>query len=122
MDDLVTGNKDRLKWRLMIVTADWVDEDMFEQAISAAKLRLGEVPSSIRLERFAEGRSVQIMYVGDYRRGAAAIARRLHDEFLPQHDLRPHGHHHEIYLSDPNRVAPEKMRTVVRQPVERQAR
>lgn len=59
----------------------------------------------------------QIMHVGDYRKDAQALARKLHDEFLPKHDLRPAGHHREIYLSDPNRVAPEKMRTVVRQPV-----
>lgn len=57
------------------------------------------------------------MHVGDYSKEAATIARRLHDEFLPQHNLVPNGHHHEIYLSDPNRVAPEKMRTVLRQPV-----
>jgi hypothetical protein len=37
--------------------------------------------------------------------------------FLRQHDLVPNGHHHEIYLTDPSRVAPEKMRTVLRQPV-----
>ena len=60
---------------------------------------------------------MQIMHVGDYSKEAAAIARRLHSEFLPQHNLVPNGYHHEIYLSDPSRVAPEKMRTVMRQPV-----
>jgi hypothetical protein len=117
MNDFVVGNKDRLRWRLMIVTADWVDDAMFEQAVATARERLDEVPSSLRLERFDEGTCVQIMHIGDYREAAAAIARKLHHEFLPQHNLRPNGHHHEIYLSDPNRVAPEKMRTVIRQPV-----
>lgn len=42
---------------------------------------------------------------------------RLHNEFLPEHNLVPTGYHHEIYLSDPKRVAPEKLRTVLRQPV-----
>ena len=42
---------------------------------------------------------------------------RLHNEFLPAHHLVPNGHHHEIYLTDPNRVAPEKLKTVLRQPV-----
>jgi hypothetical protein len=90
---------------------------MFKQAVATASERLGEVPGDLRLERCHEGRCVQIMYVGDYRKEAATLATRLHDEFLPEHDLRPNGHHHEIYLSDPNRVAPERMRTVVRQPV-----
>lgn len=115
--DLIAGNKDKLKWRLMIVTADWVTDDMFEGAVATASARLGEVPANLRLERFDEGRCVQIMHVGDYSTEAATLARRLHNEFLPQHNLLPIGHHHEIYLSDPNRVAPEKMRTVVRQPV-----
>jgi hypothetical protein len=101
----------------MVVTADWVSEEMFEEAVATASGRLGEVPGTLRLERYDEGRCVQIMYIGDYRTDAASIARRLHHEFLPQHDLRPNGHHHEIYLSDPSRVAPDKMRTVVRQPV-----
>jgi hypothetical protein len=117
VNDLIAGNRDRLKWRLMIVTADWVNGEMFDQAVVTASERLGEVPDSLRLERLHEGRCVQIMHVGDYRKEAAALARRLHHEFLPQHDLAPNGHHHEIYLSDPSRVAPEKMRTVVRQPV-----
>jgi hypothetical protein len=116
-NDLVAGRRDRLKWRLMIVTADWVSEEMFEEAVATASERLGEVPDTLRLERYDEGRCVQIMYIGDYRTDATSIARRLHHEFLPQHDLRPNGHHHEIYLSDPSRVAPDKMRTVVRQPV-----
>jgi hypothetical protein len=116
-NDLVAGRRDRLKWRLMVVTADWVSEEMFEEAVATASGRLGEVPDTLRLERYDEGRCVQIMYIGDYRTDAASIARRLHHEFLPQHDLRPNGHHHEIYLSDPSRVAPDKMRTVVRQPV-----
>jgi hypothetical protein len=101
----------------MVVTADWVDDAMFDEAVTTAGERLGEPPDTLRLERYDEGRSVQIMFVGDYRAEAANIARRLHAGFLPEHGLVPNGHHHEIYLNDPNRVAPEKWRTVVRQPV-----
>jgi hypothetical protein len=117
MDDFIAGNRDRLKWRMMIVTADWVDDDMFEDAVALASERLGEVPATLRLDRFHEGRCVQIMHVGDYRKEAAALAQRLHGDFLPQHGLVPNGHHHEIYLTDPSRIAPERMRTVLRQPV-----
>jgi hypothetical protein len=117
VNDLVAGNRDRLTWRAMIVTADWVDDATFEQAVATAGERLGAPPDTLRLERYDEGRSVQIMFAGDYREAAASIARRLHEEFLPEHDLVPNGHQREIYLNDPNRVAPEKWRTVVRQPV-----
>jgi hypothetical protein len=115
--DFIAGDKDKMKWRMMIVTADWVTEAMLDQGVAAARERLGETPSSIRLERLHEGLSVQIMHAGDYSKGADAIAERLHHVFLPQHGLLPNGRHHEIYLTDPSRVAPEKMRTVLRQPV-----
>ncbi len=90
---------------------------MFEQAVATASERLGEVPGDLRLERFHEGRCVQIMHIGDYSMEAATLARRLHHEFLPQNGLVPNGLHHEIYLSGPNRVAAAKQRTVLRQPV-----
>jgi hypothetical protein len=115
-NDLIAGNRDKLKWRLMIVTADWVDEELFDQAAAKASERLGELPSSLRLERFAEGPSVQIMHLGPNSEEVATLA-RLHSQFLPAHGLVPNGYHHEIYLTDPNRVAPEKRRTVLRQPV-----
>jgi hypothetical protein len=120
MNDLIAGNRDKFKWRLMIVTADWVDQEMFDDAVAKASERLGEPPRTLRLERFAEGMSVQIMHVGPNSEEAATIA-RLHHEFLPQHELVARGYHHEIYLTDPNRVAPEKRKTVLRQPVVRVA-
>src|SRR3990172_9623 len=117
VNDFIARNKDKWKWRLMIVTADWVNQDMFEQALATGSERLGEAPASLRLGRYVEGRSVQITHIGPENEEAAAVARRLYDEFLPGHNLVPNGHFHEIYLSDPSRVAPEKMRTVLRQPV-----
>jgi hypothetical protein len=116
IDDLIAGRRDRLRWRQMIVTADWVDRPMFDEAVRAASKRLGVPPDGLRLERFAEGLSVQIMYVGPNSEEAATLA-RLHGEYLPTHGLTPNGYHHEIYLTDPDRVAPEKRRTVLRQPV-----
>jgi hypothetical protein len=57
------------------------------------------------------------MYIGPPQEEGPTIA-RLHSEFLPAQNLIPNGHHHEIYLTDPNRVGPEKMKTVLRQPVQ----
>jgi hypothetical protein len=117
IQDFVAGRKDQFRWRQMIVAdADWLEETMFEQAVAQASHKLGEVPSGLRLERYAEGKCVQIMHVGAPGTQASVMT-RMHHEFLPVHDLAPHGHHHEIYLNDPRRVAPEKLKTVLRQPV-----
>ena len=116
MEDLVAGNKDKWQWRMMIVTPDWASDEMFEEAVTKAGKKLGDVPDSLRLENFAEGLSVQIMHIGPYSEEAPTIA-RLHSEFLPANELVVNGHHHEIYLNDPRRTAPEKLKTVLRQPV-----
>ncbi len=100
----------------MIVLADWVDEEMFEEGVAKAKTKLGEVPESLRMASYDEGQCVQIMHIGPYSEEAPTIA-KMHNEFMPEHGLVPTGHHHEIYLGDPRRVAPEKLKTVLRQPV-----
>ena len=96
MEDFITGDKDTFKWRMMIVTADWVTDEMFEEAVVRTKARLGEVPGSLRLETYSEGRSAQIMHVGPPSE-AVRIMAKLHKEFLPENHLVPNGHHHEIY-------------------------
>ena len=65
---------------------------------------------------YDEGTSVQIMHIGPPSKLGPIVA-RLHQEFLPANKLAPNGHHREIYLNDPRRVAPEKVKTAVRQPV-----
>lgn len=117
VDDFIHGRREKLNWRMMIAfEPDWLTAKMFENGVAAAKARLGEPPDSLRLEKLNEGRCVQIMHVGPPAAEAATIA-RLHRKYLPENRLVPCGHHHEIYLTDPNRVAPEKQRTVLRQPV-----
>ena len=119
MQDFIAGNKAKLNWRMMIVyEPDWLTEKIFEDGVAAAKERLGDPPASLRLEAYREGLSAQIMHVGRPSAEAATIA-RLHREFLPAQSLIPNGYHHEIYLTDPNRVSPEKQKTVLRQPVRR---
>ncbi|MBI4718186.1 MAG: GyrI-like domain-containing protein [Planctomycetes bacterium] len=119
VQDFICGNRDKLKWRMMIVyEPDWLTEEMFEDGVAAAKTRLGEPPDGLRIESYHEGLSAQIMHVGPPSEEGPTVA-RLHQEFLPANGLLPHGHHHEIYLTDPNRTEPEKMRTVLRQPVRR---
>ena len=116
MEDFVAGNRDNWKWRMMIVLPDWADNEMFEEGVAKAKAKLGEVPDTLRMDNYEEGQCVQVMHIGPYSKEAPTIA-RMHTEFIPEHGLVPNGYHHEIYLSDPRRVAPEKLKTVLRQPV-----
>ena len=105
-------------WTAMIMQPDWVDAEALAGAMPKARAKLGEPPASLRLDAFEEGLSVQIMHIGPYSAEAETIA-RLHQEFLPANRLVENGRHHEIYISDPARTAPEKLKTVIRQPVRR---
>jgi len=110
-------DKSRWDWTLMIMQPDWIDESMFAAAVEQvrAKSRPDRL-DDIRLESLSEGRSVQTLHVGTFDDEADVLA-RMHDEFIPGNGLRMVGKHHEIYLSDLRRVAPEKQRTILRQPV-----
>ncbi|MEV6822617.1 GyrI-like domain-containing protein [Nocardiopsis dassonvillei] len=110
-------DKSRWDWTMMIMVPDWIDQDMFAAAVErvAAKnspARLGDV----RMETLSEGRCVQTLHVGSFD-DEADVLRRMHHEFLPGNGLRMVGRHHEIYLSDFRRVAPDRLRTILRQPV-----
>ena len=69
----------------------------------------------VRFETFAEGRAAQVLHVGPYASEPETIA-RLH-AFIRQEGMVPTGRHHEIYLGDPRRSAPERLKTILRQPV-----
>ena len=119
VEDFISGKKDKLKWRMMIVLPDWVcGAHEFKKAVATAAKELGDAPGNLRLERYKEGKSVQFMHVGPPG-DARPTLQRLHKNFLPEHGLAPNGFHHEVYLNDPGRVAPEKLKTVFRQPVRR---
>ena len=110
--------KDRWNWTMMIMAPGFVTPEMFEAAVANTRKKLGEVPASLRFEPYDEGLAVQIMHVGSYDDEAPTI-RRLHAEFIPEHGLAENGEHHEIYLSDPRKTEPAKLKTILRQPVRR---
>lgn len=113
----VTRDKTAWSWTMLIAQPDWIEEGHVEAAIGRVAAKTD--PSALerlRLFELHEGRSVQILHVGSYDDEGPTLA-RLHDEFLPEHGLTFNGDHHEIYLSDARRTAPEKLRTVLRQPV-----
>ena len=114
-------DKDLWFWTMMIMTPDWITEEVYRQALEEVG-QSKEPPAAlekIRMEPYQEGLSVQILHIGSYDDEAPTLA-RLHNQWMPENGYVPNGKHHEIYLSDPRRVAPEKLKTVLRQPVRKQ--
>ena len=104
-------------WTMMIPLPDWVTESQVGDAIDAAWAKKGnDAIKELRLLPLSEGHSVQILHIGSYDDETPTLD-RLHHMYLPEHGLTFNGHHHEIYLSDARRTAPEKLRTILRQPV-----
>lgn len=112
-------------WTLMIMVPDHVTPEMFAASVDAVTAKTAkkkqESPAlhSVRLETLDEGLCVQTLHVGPYD-DEAPVLDELHTRFVPENGLRMTGLHHEIYLSDVRRAAPEKLRTILRQPVERE--
>ncbi|GAQ59885.1 GyrI-like domain-containing protein [Streptomyces scabiei] len=119
MGDFLARRKDNWRWRMLVNVPGWITDPMIEEARAAALAKkdrpaLGDV----RPETLREGTSAQVLHIGSYDDETPALA-RLHRDYLPAHGLREAGLHHEIYLSDPRRTDPARLRTVLRQPVER---
>lgn len=111
-------DKSQWDWTMMLMVPDWIDEPMFAAAVARAGTkkpppRLGQV----RLETLTEGKCVQTLHIGSFDDEADILA-QMHEQFIPSHGLEMVGKHHEIYLSDLRRVTPERLRTILRQPVQ----
>ena len=110
-------DKDKFIWTMMIVQPDFVTTELVEKAIEEVERKKGlQNLDKLRFETFAEGLSVQIMYFGPYNDEGPTIMNMHQFAFDQGYKLR--GKHHEIYLSDPRRTAPEKLKTVLRHPIE----
>jgi hypothetical protein len=105
------------RWTLMIMQPDHITPGMYEDALRQLRQKKGDRPgfSRLRFEGFQEGLCVQTMHVGPYAEESATIA-RMH-AFARENGYRLCGKHHEIYLGDPRRASPEKMKTVLRHPI-----
>ncbi len=117
MTTFISRNKDAWEWTMMIMQPEWITSEMYADTCQIVKKAKNPAAlSKMRLEAYHEGLAIQIMHIGSYDDEAPTLA-RLHNEFLPQNGYAEVGKHHEIYLSDPRRVAPEKLKTILRQPV-----
>ncbi len=103
-------------WTLMIMTPDWITKEMFEQAKVAVKDKNLSKINEIRLETLKEGKCVQTLHVGSFD-DEGPMLKHIHTEFIPQNGLKMVQKHHEIYFSDFRKVSPDKMKTILRQPV-----
>jgi hypothetical protein len=110
-----TAERNKWQWTVMIMQPDFITRKDFENAVAAAqKKKDNPAFSKVRFERFTEGKSAQIMHIGLYSAEGANI-QKLHQK-IAEIGGKLTGKHHEIYLSDPRRVDPAKMKTVLRQP------
>jgi hypothetical protein len=114
MDD---SNRDQWHWRAMIMQLPPIDDGMVHQAIIECRAKKDTAAlDMVRFERWREGPSAQIMHFGPYSTEQVSVM-ALH-RAIAEHGSRPRRRHHEIYLGDPRTSAPEKLRTILRQPIE----
>ena len=118
MADFTAGRKGDWHWTMMILQPDFVTKDHVCAAIAAAQQKK-DLPAleHIRFETYAEGLCAQIMYFGPYKDEGPTI-QRLH-AYIEEQGGKLSGKHHEIYLGDPRRTAPAKLKTIIRQPMRR---
>lgn len=120
MDSFTSArDKSEWNWTAMIMTPDWLSTEHFESAREVVR-RKGGAPAleEIRLENLDEGLAVQTLHIGAYD-DETPVLEEMHHSVIPSRSLKKVGKHHEIYLSDSRRTAPEKLKTILRQPVAR---
>ncbi|MGX1748322.1 GyrI-like domain-containing protein [Glutamicibacter protophormiae] len=117
MDSFTSArDKSQWDWTMMLMVPDWLGPEDVAKALGTAQ-NSADLPAGdkIRLGNLSEGRCLQVLHIGSYDDEAPVLA-RMH-QYIKDQGLDLTGKHHEIYLSDPRRVQPEKLRTILRQPV-----
>jgi len=103
-------------YTLMMMQPEHITQDMFERAVSEASAkRPNSALDLLRLGRWREGPSIQIMHIGPYSEEPGTVEKM--DAFAEKHGYQLHGRHHEIYLGDPRRAKPENLKTILRHPI-----
>ena len=110
--------KDNWKYRLMIMQPEFITPEMFQDAVKQVKRKnASPAVDRLRLEKFEEGLCVQILHIGPYATEPPTVEKM--NAFAAQNGYSMSGMHHEIYLGNPLRADPAKLKTVLRHGVER---
>jgi len=116
MSSFIKDKKDDWKWTLMIMQPELVKKEMVVKAIEEVRKKKNPVALPlVRFESFSEGKAAQIMHIGPFSEEGPTVE-KLHT-FIGNSGRQRSGKHHEIYLSDIRRAAPEKLKTIIRQPM-----
>ena len=116
MSSFIKDKKDDWKWTLMIMQPELITNEMVVEAVN--QVRVKKNPTSLPLVRFEsinEGKVAQIMHIGPFSEEGPTV-QKLHS-FIKDSGKKLIGKHHEVYLSDIRRAAPEKWKTIIRQPM-----
>lgn len=113
------NKKEDWSWTMMIMQPKHITERMLQDALKSVRDRRGENAAldRLHLEAFHEGLSMQIMHIGPYSEESHTIEKM--SKFAQEKGYRLRGKHHEIYFGDPRRTKPEKLKTVLRHPIEK---
>lgn len=115
--DFTTRRKGLWRWTMMIALPEVATPDDADAGIRVAAVKKPELPiADVRVQTLTEGHCLQILHIGSYDDEGPTL-HRLHEQVMPERGLTFNGLHHEIYLGDPRRTAPERLRTILRQPV-----
>lgn len=116
MSSFAEGKKDDWKWTVMIMQPEFITQEMVLMATEEVERKKNPVSLSlVRFESFTEGKAAQTMHIGPFSEEGPTIE-RVH-LYIEENGSQRIGKHHEIYLSDIRRAAPEKWKTIVRQPM-----
>lgn len=116
--DLDFNKPDEWKWTLMMMQPDHITEEMVQEALQQLrKKRDNPAISRLCFENFHEGLCMQIMHIGPYSEEPRTIEKMM--AFARENGYALRGKHHEIYLGDPRRAKPERLKTILRHPIEK---
>lgn len=118
LDEILAGDRTAWRWTLLILVPDEATEAELDEQLAAGRSKVDQdVAASLRVESFDEGDVAQTLHIGPYGEERPSIE-RLHAG-IAEAGFRERGRHHELYVGDPRRSAPERLRTILRHPVER---
>ncbi|MDR0373493.1 MAG: GyrI-like domain-containing protein [Nitrososphaerota archaeon] len=115
MTQFSVDRKDKWRWTAMIMQPKYITQTDFKNVVEQGKQKNLPAIDKVQFELFHEGKAAQIMHLGPYSAEATNI-QKLH-ETIKSNGQQLSGKHHEIYLNNPNKTTPEKLKTILRQPM-----